>query len=184
MPSIRASSPLSLERFTVWRLRFTPVNVKPWESSSKAGGLPSINYAKALIPKVEPGGCITAHNVEEPRSGYRGRYRLSGTDEYYQYMKNLKLILNILTALFVFSFASAETLEQKILSKDQNSRASGLKELEKAGPKEKETLAALKASKSNIKTDFKWVDEKKKEEYYKNTNIVVLPQQRTTGASS
>ena len=47
------------------------------------------NYAKALIPKVEPGGCITAHNVEEPRSGYRGRYRLSGTDEYYQYMKSL-----------------------------------------------------------------------------------------------
>src|SRR3990172_2965060 len=47
------------------------------------------NYAKALIPKVELGGCITAHNVEEPRSGYRGRYRLSGTDEYYQYMKSL-----------------------------------------------------------------------------------------------
>ena len=47
------------------------------------------NYAKALIPKVERGGCITAHNVEEPRPGYRGRYRLSGTDEYYQYMKSL-----------------------------------------------------------------------------------------------
>lgn len=47
------------------------------------------NYAKALIPKVEPGGCITAHNVEEPRPGYRGRYRLSGTDEYHQYMKSL-----------------------------------------------------------------------------------------------
>jgi len=47
------------------------------------------NYAKALIPKVERGGCITAHNVEEPRAGYRGRYRLSGTDEYYQYMKSL-----------------------------------------------------------------------------------------------
>jgi len=47
------------------------------------------NYAKALIPKVERGGCITAHNVEEPRAAYRGRYRLSGTDEYYQYMKSL-----------------------------------------------------------------------------------------------
>lgn len=47
------------------------------------------NYAKALIPKVERGGCMTAHNVEEPRAGYRGRYRLSGTDEYYQYMKSL-----------------------------------------------------------------------------------------------
>ncbi|MBI2360049.1 MAG: class I SAM-dependent methyltransferase [Deltaproteobacteria bacterium] len=47
------------------------------------------NYAKALIPKLAPGGCITAHNVEEPRPGYRGRYRLSGTDEYYEYMKSL-----------------------------------------------------------------------------------------------
>ena len=35
------------------------------------------------------GGCITAPNVEEPRSGYRARYRLSGTDEYYEYMKSL-----------------------------------------------------------------------------------------------
>ena len=41
------------------------------------------NYAKTLIPKLEPGGCITAHNVEEGRSG------LSGTREYYQYMKSL-----------------------------------------------------------------------------------------------
>lgn len=47
------------------------------------------NYARALIPKVQPGGCITAHNVEEPRPGHRGRYRLSGTDAYYQYMKSL-----------------------------------------------------------------------------------------------
>ena len=47
------------------------------------------NYAKALIPKLEAGSCITAHNVEEPRPGYRGRYRMSGTDEYYQYMKSL-----------------------------------------------------------------------------------------------
>lgn len=47
------------------------------------------NYAKALIPKLEPGGCITAHNVEEPRPGDRGRYRLRGTDEYYRYMKSL-----------------------------------------------------------------------------------------------
>jgi len=44
------------------------------------------NYAKALIPKLEPGGCLTAHNVWEPtaRRGY-----LSGTDEYYRYMKSL-----------------------------------------------------------------------------------------------
>jgi caffeoyl-CoA O-methyltransferase len=48
-----------------------------------------INYAKAVIPKLKAGGCITAHNVEEPRPGGRGRYRLRGTDEYYQYMKSL-----------------------------------------------------------------------------------------------
>jgi len=47
------------------------------------------NYAKALIPKLESGGCITAHNVEEPVLGDWGRYRLRGTHEYYQYMKNL-----------------------------------------------------------------------------------------------
>jgi len=47
------------------------------------------NYAKALVPKIEPGGCITAHNVEEPRPGRRGRYFQSGTDEYYEYMKKL-----------------------------------------------------------------------------------------------
>jgi predicted O-methyltransferase YrrM len=45
------------------------------------------NYAKALAPKVEPGGCITAHNVEG-RSPARGGYR-SGTEEYYEYMKSL-----------------------------------------------------------------------------------------------
>jgi caffeoyl-CoA O-methyltransferase len=44
------------------------------------------NYAKALIPKLEPGGCLTAHNVWEPTS--RGGY-WSGTEEYYQYMKSL-----------------------------------------------------------------------------------------------
>ncbi len=44
------------------------------------------NYAKALIPKLEPGGCLTAHNVWEPtsHSGYR-----NGTEEYYNYMKSL-----------------------------------------------------------------------------------------------
>lgn len=47
------------------------------------------NYAKALIPKLESGGCITAHNVEEPMPGEWGRYRLRGTGEYYQYMKSL-----------------------------------------------------------------------------------------------
>ena len=41
------------------------------------------NYAKAIIPKLEPGGCITAHNVEE------GRFGMRGTREYYEYMKSL-----------------------------------------------------------------------------------------------
>jgi caffeoyl-CoA O-methyltransferase len=41
------------------------------------------NYAKALIPKLEPGGCMTAHNVEE------GRFGMRGTREYYEYMKTL-----------------------------------------------------------------------------------------------
>jgi predicted O-methyltransferase YrrM len=41
------------------------------------------NYAKALIPKLEPGGCMTAHNVEE------GRFYMRGTREYYEYMKSL-----------------------------------------------------------------------------------------------
>jgi predicted O-methyltransferase YrrM len=41
------------------------------------------NYAKALISKLEPGGCMTAHNVE------RGRFGMRGTREYYEYMKSL-----------------------------------------------------------------------------------------------
>ena len=46
-----------------------------------------IHYAKALIPKMEPGGCITAHNVEESAPGYRGGY-VRDTDRYFQYMKD------------------------------------------------------------------------------------------------
>jgi caffeoyl-CoA O-methyltransferase len=41
------------------------------------------NYAKALIGKLEPGGCMAAHNVEE------GRFGMRGTREYYEYMKSL-----------------------------------------------------------------------------------------------
>jgi predicted O-methyltransferase YrrM len=44
------------------------------------------NYAKALIPKLDPGGCLTAHNVWEP-AARRGTW--SGTEEYYRYMKSL-----------------------------------------------------------------------------------------------
>jgi caffeoyl-CoA O-methyltransferase len=43
------------------------------------------NYARAVVPKLEPGGCIAAHNVYE-RSG-RGAY--GGTGDYFDYMKNL-----------------------------------------------------------------------------------------------
>jgi caffeoyl-CoA O-methyltransferase len=46
-----------------------------------------INYAKALIPKIEPGGCIAAHNVEERSPAYRGSY-MSDTDRYFQFMKD------------------------------------------------------------------------------------------------
>jgi caffeoyl-CoA O-methyltransferase len=45
------------------------------------------NYAKTLIPKLEPGGCIAAHNVYARRSGWR-RYG-GGTGGYYEYMEGL-----------------------------------------------------------------------------------------------
>jgi len=45
-----------------------------------------VNYAKALILKIEPGGCIIAHNVEERIPADRGGY-VSDTDRYFQYMK-------------------------------------------------------------------------------------------------
>jgi len=46
-----------------------------------------VRYAQALIPKLVPGGCMTAHNVYAPwRGGYR-RYGW-GPAEYYKFMKN------------------------------------------------------------------------------------------------
>jgi len=47
-----------------------------------------IHYARALVPKIAPGGCITAHNVEERIPALRGGY-MSDTDRYLQYMKGL-----------------------------------------------------------------------------------------------
>ena len=47
------------------------------------------NYAKALVPKLEAGGCIAAHNVSEPRSGRWGGYGRGGSGGYYEYMKSL-----------------------------------------------------------------------------------------------
>ncbi|MDW7761411.1 MAG: class I SAM-dependent methyltransferase [Acidobacteriota bacterium] len=45
------------------------------------------NYAKALIPKILPGGCISAHNVTERRWGRRGGG--GGTAEYHDFMQSL-----------------------------------------------------------------------------------------------
>jgi len=43
------------------------------------------NYAKAVIPKLEPEGCIAAHNVyHSSRNRWRRR---SGTSEYYEFMR-------------------------------------------------------------------------------------------------
>jgi predicted O-methyltransferase YrrM len=44
------------------------------------------NYAKAVIPKLLPGGCISAHNVPQPGRARRG---MQGTAEYYEYMQSL-----------------------------------------------------------------------------------------------
>jgi len=44
------------------------------------------HYAKALIPKLEAGGCIAAHNVYERRGGWGGN---GGTGDYFEYMKSL-----------------------------------------------------------------------------------------------
>ena len=43
------------------------------------------NYAKDVIPKLEAGGCIAAHNVYESRGGW-GR---GGTGSYFEFMKSL-----------------------------------------------------------------------------------------------
>lgn len=42
------------------------------------------NYFKDIYPKLEKGGCYTAHNVSESRWG-----SLRGTREFYQYIKSL-----------------------------------------------------------------------------------------------
>ena len=44
------------------------------------------NYVKAIIPKLEAGGCIAAHNVYERRGGWGG---YGGTGDYFDYMKSL-----------------------------------------------------------------------------------------------
>ena len=46
------------------------------------------NYAKALVPKILPGGCLAAHNVDDPGPVSRGGYN-GGTAQYFRYMKSL-----------------------------------------------------------------------------------------------
>jgi caffeoyl-CoA O-methyltransferase len=47
-----------------------------------------VEYAKAVVPKLRPGGCIAAHNVSGGSRG-GGWRRQSGTGEYYDYMISL-----------------------------------------------------------------------------------------------
>ncbi|MFZ2054116.1 MAG: class I SAM-dependent methyltransferase [Candidatus Aminicenantales bacterium] len=44
------------------------------------------NYARAVVPKLAPGGCIAAHNVYERRGRWGG---YGGTGDFYEYMRNL-----------------------------------------------------------------------------------------------
>jgi predicted O-methyltransferase YrrM len=44
------------------------------------------NYAKAVIPKLKAGGCLSAHNVYERRGGWGG---YGGTGDFFEYMKSL-----------------------------------------------------------------------------------------------
>jgi predicted O-methyltransferase YrrM len=44
------------------------------------------NYARAVVLKLEPGGCIAAHNVYEQRGRWGGH---GGTADYFEYMKKL-----------------------------------------------------------------------------------------------
>jgi len=44
------------------------------------------DYAKAVIPKLEAGACIAAHNVHEGRGGWGG---YGGTGSFFEYMKSL-----------------------------------------------------------------------------------------------
>jgi len=49
-----------------------------------------VNYAKAVIPKLEPGGCLASHNVSARRGGFgRGRGFGGPDGDYYEYMSGL-----------------------------------------------------------------------------------------------
>jgi len=46
------------------------------------------NYAKALIPKLQAGGCLAAHNVYPSRSGRWARSRRGMEEDYYEFMSS------------------------------------------------------------------------------------------------
>jgi len=49
-----------------------------------------VNYAKAVTPKLLPGGCLAAHNVSSGRGGFGRRRGFGGSDgDYYEYMSGL-----------------------------------------------------------------------------------------------
>lgn len=48
-----------------------------------------LNYAKALAPKIAPGGCLTAHNVDDPGPVLQGGND-GGPAGYFRFMKSLR----------------------------------------------------------------------------------------------
>ncbi len=46
------------------------------------------NYARALAPKIRPGGCLAAHNVDDPGPASPGGHN-GGPAQYFRYMKSL-----------------------------------------------------------------------------------------------
>jgi caffeoyl-CoA O-methyltransferase len=62
------------------------------------------NYAKAVIPKLEVGGCMAAHNVSEP-----GRWRGGQGAAYYTYVKSLPFFdTTILNGQLAVSYKQSE----------------------------------------------------------------------------
>jgi len=47
-----------------------------------------VNYAKAVIPKLESGGCLASHNISGRRGSF-GRGYGGGDGDYYEYMMSL-----------------------------------------------------------------------------------------------
>jgi caffeoyl-CoA O-methyltransferase len=63
-----------------------------------------VNYAKAVIPKVEVGGCIAAHNVSASGRGWRRQ----GAD-YYEYVTSLPFLeTNVINGQLAISYKRAD----------------------------------------------------------------------------